>query len=326
MSQLSLVTVALPCYNRAASLPLALASLVAQHYTEWECVLVDDGSTDDPAAVVDALGDARVRAVRLPRRMGRGVARQAALDAGRGDLFCKLDSDDWLYPDKLARQVELLAHLPEVGAVGSAIAVVDDRQDLIGVRGRGDPGADADLLPPVLPPARGTMPPPLARVPLMMRMSLARQCRYDPRLQRAEDTDFVLQLLAHTAYCVLPSPTYVYRQERAGALGDNLSGYLYHMRVIWKHRGRGYSDALRRLAVTGVKASVYGVGTLAGAGGWLIRRRSQPATAAEAAAFAQARAVVMAEAARLFGDLAHVPGCHEPAAQRGKRKQVCSNV
>ncbi len=301
MSTAPLVTVAMPCYNRAASLPMALASLAAQSYPAWECVLVDDGSTDGSVEVAAGLNEPRIRIVRLPRHRGRGAARQAALEAARGDLFCLLDTDDWLYPDKLARQVEVMALMPEVGVVGSAIAVVDARQELIGVRGRGAPGGKVEWRPPV----HGTLPPPLARVPLMMRMELARQCRYDPRLRRAEDTDFVLQLLARANYAMLPGPTYAYRQERAAALWDNLSGYLYRMRVVWMHRQRSYGDAARQLAVTGAKAAVYAGGSLLGAGEWLIRRRSLPATPGEVSEFTQARALVMAECIRRFGDAPH---------------------
>lgn len=299
MNPSPLVTVAMPCYNRAATLPMALASLVAQTYAEWECVLVDDGSTDASPAVASALGDPRIRIVRLDTHAGRGVARQAALDAARGDYFSLLDTDDWLYPDKLARQLQLLADLPEAGAVGSGIAVVNAAQELVGVRGRAAAGAPLRLVPPV----QATMPPPLARVALMMRMGIARRCRYDPRLRRSEDTDFVLQLLAQSYHCVLPGSTYVYRQERAGAYLDNLSSYGYRMRVIWKHRERAYRDALGRLAVTGAKAALYGLFALLGADAWLIRRRSQPATPVETAEFAQAKAVVLAHRERLFGSL-----------------------
>lgn len=298
-----LVTVAMPCYNRAASLPMALASLVAQTYPAWECVLVDDGSTDNSVEVAASLHDPRIRIVHLPRHMGRGAARQAALDAARGDLFSLLDTDDWLYPDKLARQVAVMAQLPKAGVVGSGIAVVDAAHQLVGVRGRGA----AEGSPQLLPPVQGTLPLPLARVPLMMRTHLARQCRYDPRLRRAEDADFVLQLLARTRYCVLPDLTYAYRQEQAAAVMDNLSAYLYRMRVIWKHRARSYGDAARQFAITGAKGVCYGLGSLMGAGEWLIRRRSQPATPAEVVEFVRARRVVMAERQRLFDLPIHLP-------------------
>ncbi|NJN81996.1 MAG: glycosyltransferase [Caldilineaceae bacterium] len=55
--QPGLISIAMPCFNAAASLPMALASLVAQSYTNWECILVDDGSQDNPQQVVDQIGD-----------------------------------------------------------------------------------------------------------------------------------------------------------------------------------------------------------------------------------------------------------------------------
>ncbi len=91
-----LVSVMMPCYNSAGTLPLALASLVAQTYENWECILVDDGSTDRPIDIVEQASDKRISFFRLDRNMGRGVAQQAALDYATGDYLCMLDADDWL--------------------------------------------------------------------------------------------------------------------------------------------------------------------------------------------------------------------------------------
>ena len=92
------VSVIMPCFNAASTVGLALRSLQSQRWSDWECVVVDDGSTDGSAAVVESLGDARIRLVRSAERGGRGVARQRALDACRGRFLAMLDADDFYYP------------------------------------------------------------------------------------------------------------------------------------------------------------------------------------------------------------------------------------
>lgn len=77
------VSVIMPAYNARRTIIRACASLVAQSFGDWECLVVDDGSADGTAAIVESIGDERFRVIRLERNMGRGVARQVALENSR---------------------------------------------------------------------------------------------------------------------------------------------------------------------------------------------------------------------------------------------------
>lgn len=104
------VSVIIPVYNAARTLARTLDSVAAQHWTDWEAVLVDDGSVDDSAAIAAARtkADPRFRLIRLDSNRGVSGARNAGLDAARGRYIAFLDADDVWSPDKLARQVPLL--------------------------------------------------------------------------------------------------------------------------------------------------------------------------------------------------------------------------
>ncbi|MFQ5589974.1 MAG: glycosyltransferase family 2 protein [Phycisphaerae bacterium] len=121
------VSVIIPTYNRATVLPRALDSVIAQTMDDWEIVLVDDGSTDRTAALAarykTKLGD-RLRYLRQSNG-GSSDARNAGIDACRGQLVAFLDSDDEFLPHKLARQLELLELRPELGLVYSDYEYVD---------------------------------------------------------------------------------------------------------------------------------------------------------------------------------------------------------
>lgn len=101
-----LVTVVLPTYNRARTLPRAIASVLNQDYRNLELLVVDDASGDDTAAVVAAIADPRIRYIRLPQNGGASHARNAGLAQAKGAFIAFQDSDDEWLAGKLAKQVE----------------------------------------------------------------------------------------------------------------------------------------------------------------------------------------------------------------------------
>lgn len=114
----------MPVRNGAAHVRSALHDLTGQTLRDLEIVVVDDASTDETVAVVDAVGDPRVRVV---AGAGTGIvdALRRGVDAARAPYLARMDADDRCRPDRLARQADLLDARPEVVLVGSAFAVVD---------------------------------------------------------------------------------------------------------------------------------------------------------------------------------------------------------
>jgi glycosyltransferase involved in cell wall biosynthesis len=108
------VSVILPTWNRASSLPAAIESVLAQTYRDLELIVVDDGSSDDTDAVLETYRS-RIRVLRQPNR-GAYAARNLALRHCAGELVAFIDSDDVWYPHRLERQVPLFSR-PAVGLV-----------------------------------------------------------------------------------------------------------------------------------------------------------------------------------------------------------------
>jgi glycosyltransferase involved in cell wall biosynthesis len=109
------VSVIMPVHNYGAYIGDALRSVAAQTLHEFECIVVDDASTDNTAAVVEALiqGDLRFRLVRLERNQGVAGARNRALAEARGRYIQFLDADDLLPPRKLEIHATHLDTHPE---------------------------------------------------------------------------------------------------------------------------------------------------------------------------------------------------------------------
>ena len=117
------VTAVIPTYNYARFVGRAIDSVLAQTYPGIECVVVDDGSTDDTPAVL-ARYAGRIQVISQPNR-GVSAARNAGIRAARGDGIALLDADDVWKPTKIAKQVALLQGAPDVSVVGCGIEVVD---------------------------------------------------------------------------------------------------------------------------------------------------------------------------------------------------------
>jgi glycosyltransferase involved in cell wall biosynthesis len=119
------VTAVIPTYNYAAYVGAAIDSVLGQDFEgDIECIVVDDGSTDDTARVVARYGN-RVRYLRQENR-GMAAAINAGHDAGGGDVLCLLDADDVWKPEKVRRVVDAFGQAPAAGLVHHEVLAVDD--------------------------------------------------------------------------------------------------------------------------------------------------------------------------------------------------------
>ena len=100
------VSIIIPCFNQAAYLPKAIASLQAQTFANWECIIVDDGSTDNSAEIAAncALNDPRIRLFQKLNG-GSASARNMGLEAAKGEYIQFLDADDSMDCHKLEKQI-----------------------------------------------------------------------------------------------------------------------------------------------------------------------------------------------------------------------------
>ena len=204
-----LVSVVVPTYNYGRFIGETLDSLRAQTYAGWECLVVDDGSTDDTEEVVAraAAADPRVRYLRQPNQR-QAVAKNTGLAEARGRYVQFLDADDLLEPRKLERQVEFLEATPAADIVyGGARYFHTERP---GERLYGMFGEEAPWMPELSGAGR-TVLLPLIRMNIMaINAALVRREAvddvggFDPLLPPVEDWDFWLR-------CALKGKRFEYR-------------------------------------------------------------------------------------------------------------------
>lgn len=129
------VSVVLPAYNRAGTVRAAIVSVLRQSWSDFELLVVDDGSTDGTAEAARAETDPRLRVLSAPRNLGVSGARNHGIAAARAPWIAFQDSDDEWLPDKLGRQMARLLEpgAPWIGAYCGMI-IVGTAEDLPGAR------------------------------------------------------------------------------------------------------------------------------------------------------------------------------------------------
>ena len=134
-----LVTVVVPAYNAAATIGETLLSVCTQTYESLEIIVVDDGSADSTAQIVERhmRADSRITLIRHPTNRGVAAARNTAIAAGKGELIAPVDADDLWHPLKIEKQVAAMRRGGrKVGLVYTWSALLDGQSRVTALAGQ----------------------------------------------------------------------------------------------------------------------------------------------------------------------------------------------
>lgn len=202
MSAAPSVSVIVPAYNCASYLPRAIESVLAQSFTDFELLVVDDGSTDDTANVVDRYSaDRRVRFVRHAENTGPSAARNRGIRRSSGDLVAFLDADDDWARGKLEAQVTAVASdEADVCGVGCVRLLPDGKEVIISKQPpySGD-GLYRELL------FKNTIPGSSSSI-MVRRRCFDEVGLFDEELLAVEDRDMWLRLAARFRFVFVREP------------------------------------------------------------------------------------------------------------------------
>lgn len=127
-----LVSIGMSVLNCERTLGAAIRSILNQTYSNWELLLIDDGSTDKTLLIAQSFKDARIKVIadglhkNLPTRLNEAIA------LSRGRYFARMDGDDIAYPERLQTQVKYLESHPDIDLVASQVIVIDKDGHAIG--------------------------------------------------------------------------------------------------------------------------------------------------------------------------------------------------
>lgn len=117
------ITVLLPVYNGDRYLRETIESILTQTYTDFELLIVDDGSTDSSLAIIESFIDDRIRILKNKERLKLSGALNRGMEEAKGKYIARMDADDIALPERLQKQFEYMERHPEVGMCGTAIEI-----------------------------------------------------------------------------------------------------------------------------------------------------------------------------------------------------------
>ncbi len=183
------ISVVMPVYNAERYLAEALDSILVQTFSDFEFIILDDGSTDTSLEILrrSAARDSRIRLISRPNT-GIVGALNDALQASRGEYVARMDADDVSLPDRFERQISYLRKHADCVGVGSAILLIDADGDPICRQqwSMSHEQIEAELLQ-----GRGGLAHPTA---MLRRADVLQVGGYRPHVQYAEDVDLWLRL------------------------------------------------------------------------------------------------------------------------------------
>jgi len=122
-----LISVIFSVYNGAPYLKEAINSILDQTFTDFEFIIVDDGSIDETSKILDSFTDSRIVRLKNEKNLGLVQSLNKALNLAKGEFIARMDADDISLPERFAKQVAYFKKHPQISVLGTAISQVDKR-------------------------------------------------------------------------------------------------------------------------------------------------------------------------------------------------------
>lgn len=119
------ISVILPVYNGAKYLKEALESILEQSFSDFELIIINDGSTDQSEKIIESFTDPRIVYIKNPENLGLAKSFNIGIKAAKGAYIARMDADDVSLSHRFASQVEYLKSHPEAGVIGTAVTLMD---------------------------------------------------------------------------------------------------------------------------------------------------------------------------------------------------------
>lgn len=208
------VTVLMPVYNAGKFLKPAIESILKQTFTDFEFLIINDGSTDSSRDVIMSFSDKRIRFLENTSNKGLAYTLNRGLQEATGKYIARMDADDISLADRLATQVNFLETHSDHGVVGVLFAVrylPSNKLEIGGVRLIDDIDLKAALRQSNI----------FCHGEVMFRTTVIREhnLNYNSEYTPCEDYDFWRRLAPHTKFHTLPQVLYIYTVHASGMTG-----------------------------------------------------------------------------------------------------------
>jgi glycosyltransferase involved in cell wall biosynthesis len=266
------VTVGLAFYNPGADFELAIKSVFAQTFTDWEFILVDDGSNDGSLEFAQSIDDPRVRVFSDGKNVGASIRMNEVITAAQTPYLIRMDADDVLHPQRVEIQyAELLKHGKEA-IVGTATYSIDTQSQVIGFT----PSKQFQAFGYA---ARHNLVQPT--VAASIEWFLQHPYSKDWVYRRCEDAELWCRASADSKYINMEMPLVYYREVGNYSLKKQMATYLGLFNIIYDHH---FQQPWRFSLLMGkelFRLFIISTLTALGKSEWFVSRRYRPLTSAQ---------------------------------------------
>lgn len=212
------ISVIIPAYNAELTIKHTIKSVLKQTFTDFEIILINDGSTDRTAEIVREIQDDRIKIFSY-QNGGLPVARNRGIDNATGDYLTFLDADDLWTKDKLEKQLNAFKANPKAGVAYSRVSYIDEQGNFL--YNCNPVSFEGNVLKPLLLTnflINGSNI-------LIRREAIESVGKFDPDLKSSEDWDYYLRLAKDYSFAVVPEYQILYRQT-----SNNMSSNVERMK------------------------------------------------------------------------------------------------
>lgn len=211
---------AMSVHNAALTLEAALRSILWQTFSDWEMILVDDGSTDQTGRILNKVSDSRIHLVHGEGgRQGLATRLNQCIDLARGKYIARMDADDVAYPERLERQVQYLEAHHDVDLLGHGAVLFKGDGQVLGTYPTASEHEEICRRP--------WWGFPLAHPTWMGRRAWFAGHRYNNDLTKGQDQELLLRSYRTSRFAALPDLLLGYRTEQVSASKTARGRYFY---------------------------------------------------------------------------------------------------
>lgn len=222
-----LVSITSAFYNTGPLLLDMVKSVFAQTLTDWELILLDDGSTDNSLEIARSIQDPRVKVFTNGQNRGRSYSLNRLTELSTGKYIARMDSDDMMSPARIEKQVLLLENQVDVDAAGTGICYLDGNGTPLG-HWMAPPSHEQVCRNPsrTLEICHGS---------ILGRNEWFQRHRYNEQIRYAVDFDFLFRAHEFTRFGNVEEPLYYYRLEQSYSLKKQAVARHSSAKFLWAY-------------------------------------------------------------------------------------------
>jgi glycosyltransferase involved in cell wall biosynthesis len=217
--QKSRITVLMPVYNGEKYLREAIDSILNQTFTDFEFLIVDDGSTDNSVEIINSYQNSRINLVKNDKNEGLVYTLNRGLSLAKGEYIARMDCDDISLPERLKKQIDFLDSNSEIAVVGTWIKVINEKEE---------PQTTWQYpLKPLEIQWNLYFYCPLAHPSVMFRKRIIlSNGSYSPEMTHAEDYELWWRLSKKYLLANLPDILLIYRQHQSSITNEHHQSHI----------------------------------------------------------------------------------------------------